>query len=68
MSAIERELLTDYRFGKQQLIEIWGHACALAVTKVRRVHNTHICHVLKVHQGNANFTVVQNVQNTLNII
>ncbi|XP_062868978.1 yjeF N-terminal domain-containing 3 [Trichomycterus rosablanca] len=33
MSAIEKELLTDYRFGKQQLIEIWGHACAVAITK-----------------------------------
>ncbi|XP_030074916.1 yjeF N-terminal domain-containing protein 3 isoform X1 [Microcaecilia unicolor] len=32
--AIERELLEDYRFGKQQLIEIFGHACAVAVTKV----------------------------------
>uniref|UniRef100_A0A8B9EP79 YjeF N-terminal domain-containing protein n=1 Tax=Anser cygnoides TaxID=8845 RepID=A0A8B9EP79_ANSCY len=33
--AIEKELLEDYRFGRQQLIEIWGHACAMAVTKVR---------------------------------
>ncbi|XP_074893947.1 yjeF N-terminal domain-containing protein 3 isoform X3 [Buteo buteo] len=31
--AIEKELLEDYRFGRQQLIEIWGHACAVAVTK-----------------------------------
>ncbi|KYO25670.1 yjeF N-terminal domain-containing protein 3 [Alligator mississippiensis] len=31
--ALEKELLEDYRFGRQQLIEIWGHACALAVTK-----------------------------------
>ncbi|XP_058715038.1 yjeF N-terminal domain-containing protein 3 [Poecile atricapillus] len=31
--AVERELLQDYRFGRQQLIEIWGHACAVAVTK-----------------------------------
>ncbi|KAM6040326.1 yjeF N-terminal domain-containing protein 3 [Theristicus caerulescens] len=31
--AIEKELLEDYRFGRQQLIEIWGHACAMAVTK-----------------------------------
>ncbi|TRZ08782.1 hypothetical protein HGM15179_018320, partial [Zosterops borbonicus] len=30
---MERELLEDYRFGRQQLIEIWGHACAVAVTK-----------------------------------
>uniref|UniRef100_A0A669QLZ8 Uncharacterized protein n=1 Tax=Phasianus colchicus TaxID=9054 RepID=A0A669QLZ8_PHACC len=34
--AIEKELLEDYRFGRQQLIEIWGHACAVAVTKVRQ--------------------------------
>ncbi|KAK2542214.1 Yjefn3, partial [Columba guinea] len=32
-AAIEKELLEDYRFGRQQLIEIWGHACAMAVTK-----------------------------------
>uniref|UniRef100_A0A8U7ND31 Uncharacterized protein n=1 Tax=Corvus moneduloides TaxID=1196302 RepID=A0A8U7ND31_CORMO len=32
---MEKELLEDYRFGRQQLIEIWGHACAVAVTKVR---------------------------------
>uniref|UniRef100_A0A8D2QV63 YjeF N-terminal domain-containing protein n=1 Tax=Zosterops lateralis melanops TaxID=1220523 RepID=A0A8D2QV63_ZOSLA len=32
-AAMERELLEDYRFGRQQLIEIWGHACAVAVTK-----------------------------------
>ncbi|XP_005534016.1 PREDICTED: yjeF N-terminal domain-containing protein 3 [Pseudopodoces humilis] len=31
--AVEQELLEDYRFGRQQLIEIWGHACAVAVTK-----------------------------------
>ncbi|XP_074927034.1 yjeF N-terminal domain-containing protein 3 isoform X2 [Chelonoidis abingdonii] len=31
--AIEKELLEDYRFGRQQLIEIWGHASAMAVTK-----------------------------------
>ncbi|XP_010180851.1 PREDICTED: yjeF N-terminal domain-containing protein 3-like, partial [Mesitornis unicolor] len=31
--AMEKELLEDYRFGRQQLIEIWGHACAMAVTK-----------------------------------
>ncbi|KAG5847864.1 yjeF N-terminal domain-containing protein 3-like [Anguilla anguilla] len=31
--AIETELLKDYRFGKQQLIEIWGHACAIAIVK-----------------------------------
>ncbi|XP_034036173.1 yjeF N-terminal domain-containing protein 3 [Thalassophryne amazonica] len=33
-AAIESELLRDYRFGQQQLIEIWGHACAIAITKV----------------------------------
>ncbi|KAJ6655169.1 hypothetical protein lerEdw1_005647 [Lerista edwardsae] len=32
--AIEKELLEEFRFGHQQLIEIWGHACAMAVTKV----------------------------------
>uniref|UniRef100_A0A8D0GNG7 ApoA-I-binding protein 2 n=1 Tax=Sphenodon punctatus TaxID=8508 RepID=A0A8D0GNG7_SPHPU len=32
--AIEKELVEDYKFGRQQLIEIWGHACAMAVTKV----------------------------------
>uniref|UniRef100_A0A3Q2XLD8 YjeF N-terminal domain containing 3 n=1 Tax=Hippocampus comes TaxID=109280 RepID=A0A3Q2XLD8_HIPCM len=32
-SAIETELVRDYRFGQQQLIEIWGHACALAISK-----------------------------------
>ncbi|XP_075046996.1 yjeF N-terminal domain-containing protein 3 isoform X2 [Mixophyes fleayi] len=32
--ALEAELLEDYRFGKQQLIEILGHSCAIAVTKV----------------------------------
>ncbi|XP_030395875.1 yjeF N-terminal domain-containing protein 3 isoform X4 [Gopherus evgoodei] len=31
--AIEKELLEDYKFGRQQLIEIWGHASAMAVTK-----------------------------------
>ncbi|XP_072260694.1 yjeF N-terminal domain-containing protein 3 isoform X2 [Pyxicephalus adspersus] len=31
--ALETELLEDYRFGKQQLIEIMGHNCAMAVTK-----------------------------------
>lgn len=33
MAAIENELVKDYRFGQQQLIEIWGHASALAITK-----------------------------------
>lgn len=32
-AAIESELMKEYRFGQQQLIEIWGHACALAITK-----------------------------------
>ncbi|XP_077331557.1 yjeF N-terminal domain-containing protein 3 [Lithobates pipiens] len=32
--AVETELLEDYRFGKQQFIEILGHSCAMAVTKV----------------------------------
>ncbi|XP_068127373.1 yjeF N-terminal domain-containing protein 3 [Hyperolius riggenbachi] len=32
--GLETELLEDYRFGKQQLIEILGHSCAMAVTKV----------------------------------
>ncbi|KAM8875678.1 yjeF N-terminal domain-containing 3 isoform 2-T2 [Spinachia spinachia] len=32
-AAIETELMRDYRFGQQQLIEIWGQACALAITK-----------------------------------
>ncbi|XP_062816405.1 yjeF N-terminal domain-containing protein 3 isoform X1 [Anolis carolinensis] len=32
--AIEKELVEEFRFGQQQLIEIWGHACAMAVTKV----------------------------------
>lgn len=32
--AIENELREEFRFGHQQLIEIWGHACAMAVTKV----------------------------------
>ncbi|XP_023699977.1 yjeF N-terminal domain-containing 3 isoform X2 [Paramormyrops kingsleyae] len=32
-AALETELLSDYRFGQQQLIEIWGHACAVAIAK-----------------------------------
>ncbi|XP_047229739.1 yjeF N-terminal domain-containing 3 isoform X2 [Girardinichthys multiradiatus] len=32
-AAIETELFRDYRFGQQQLIELWGQACALAITK-----------------------------------
>ncbi|KAE8632579.1 hypothetical protein XENTR_v10001588 [Xenopus tropicalis] len=32
--ALEADLLDDYRFGKQQLLEILGHSCAMAVTKV----------------------------------
>ncbi|XP_048831976.1 yjeF N-terminal domain-containing 3-like [Brienomyrus brachyistius] len=33
VAALETELLSDYRFGQQQLIEIWGHACAVAIAK-----------------------------------
>lgn len=33
-AALEAELLGEYRFGPQQLMEIWGHACAIAITKV----------------------------------
>nr|XP_008534108.1 PREDICTED: yjeF N-terminal domain-containing protein 3 isoform X3 [Equus przewalskii]XP_014687738.1 yjeF N-terminal domain-containing protein 3 isoform X4 [Equus asinus] len=33
-AALERELLEDYRFGRQQLVELCGHASAVAVTKV----------------------------------
>nr|XP_020467961.1 yjeF N-terminal domain-containing protein 3 [Monopterus albus] len=33
VAAIETELLKEYRFGQQQLIELWGQACALAITK-----------------------------------
>ncbi|GAB1293225.1 YjeF N-terminal domain-containing protein 3 [Apodemus speciosus] len=32
-AALERELLDEYRFGRQQLVEICGHASAVAVTK-----------------------------------
>ncbi|KAG8454895.1 hypothetical protein GDO86_001211 [Hymenochirus boettgeri] len=31
---LEADLLEDYRFGKQQLLEILGHSCAMAITKV----------------------------------
>ncbi|XP_057565808.1 yjeF N-terminal domain-containing protein 3 [Hippopotamus amphibius kiboko] len=33
-AALERELLEDYCFGRQQLVEWCGHASAVAVTKV----------------------------------
>lgn len=33
-AALERELLEDYRFGWQQLVELCGHASTLAVAKV----------------------------------
>ncbi|XP_004595820.2 yjeF N-terminal domain-containing protein 3 [Ochotona princeps] len=33
-AALERELLEEYRFGRQQLVELCGHASAVAVTKV----------------------------------
>ncbi|XP_041698545.1 yjeF N-terminal domain-containing 3 [Coregonus clupeaformis] len=32
-AALEAELLGEYGFGPQQLMEIWGHACAIAITK-----------------------------------
>ncbi|KAJ8362474.1 hypothetical protein AAFF_G00373780 [Aldrovandia affinis] len=31
--AVETDLLTEYHFGQQQLLEIWGHSCAIAVAK-----------------------------------
>ncbi|KAF5911996.1 hypothetical protein HPG69_003269 [Diceros bicornis minor] len=34
-AALERELLEDYRFGRQQLVELCGHASAVAVTKAQ---------------------------------
>lgn len=33
---METELLRDYGFGRQQLTEILGHACANAIAKVSR--------------------------------
>lgn len=44
VATVEMELLRDYRFGQQQLIEIWGHACAIAITKVcpTREHELHV--------------------------
>lgn len=33
-AALERELLDEYRFGRQQLVELCGQASAVAVTKV----------------------------------
>lgn len=33
-AALERELLDEYRFGRLQLVELCGHASAVAVTKV----------------------------------
>ncbi|KAL1773343.1 yjeF N-terminal domain-containing protein 3 [Sigmodon hispidus] len=33
-AALEQELLVEYRFGQQQLVELYGHASAVAVTKV----------------------------------
>nr|XP_042118538.1 yjeF N-terminal domain-containing protein 3 isoform X2 [Peromyscus maniculatus bairdii] len=32
-AALERELLDEYRFGRLQLVELCGHASAVAVTK-----------------------------------
>ncbi|XP_054835572.1 yjeF N-terminal domain-containing protein 3 [Eublepharis macularius] len=37
--AIEKELLEEFRFGQQQLLEILGHACAMAVAKVFPLHS-----------------------------
>lgn len=47
VATVETELLRDYRFGQQQLIEIWGHACAIAVTKVclKCEYELHSCEV-----------------------
>lgn len=47
VANVETELLRDYRFGQQQLIEIWGHACAIAITKVclTSEHELHYCEV-----------------------
>ncbi|XP_016394231.1 yjeF N-terminal domain-containing protein 3-like [Sinocyclocheilus rhinocerous] len=47
VATVETELLRDYRFGQQQLIEIWGHACAIAITKVcpTSEHELHYCEV-----------------------
>lgn len=47
-AAIETELLRDYRFGQQQLIEIWGQACALAITKVCMSFSFQICFVVSL--------------------
>lgn len=33
-AALERELLDEYRFGWQQLVELCGHGSAVAVAKV----------------------------------
>lgn len=33
-AALERELLDEYRFGRQQLVELCGHGSAVAVAKV----------------------------------
>ncbi|XP_065132984.1 yjeF N-terminal domain-containing 3-like [Paramisgurnus dabryanus] len=32
--SMETELLRDYRFGREQLAELLGHACAVAITKI----------------------------------
>ncbi|OWK12159.1 hypothetical protein Celaphus_00002922 [Cervus elaphus hippelaphus] len=40
-AALERELLEDYRFGRQQLVEWCGHASAVAVTKVQLINNAY---------------------------
>ncbi len=47
VATVETEILRDYRFGQQQLIEIWGHACAIAITKVclTSENELHYCEV-----------------------
>lgn len=48
-TAIETELLKDYRFGQQQLIEIWGQACAITITKVCTPSATMTYFVVSLH-------------------
>ncbi|XP_007897017.1 yjeF N-terminal domain-containing 3 [Callorhinchus milii] len=40
-NAMEKELFEDYRFGQQQLIEIYGHSCAMAMAKVYPLSSLH---------------------------
>uniref|UniRef100_A0A9J7YFR4 YjeF N-terminal domain containing 3 n=1 Tax=Cyprinus carpio carpio TaxID=630221 RepID=A0A9J7YFR4_CYPCA len=51
VATIETELLRDYRFGQQQLIEIWGHACAIAITKVCEVNTNYTVHRCDLHNS-----------------